>query len=147
MAERSEKAQERVREAFEKNPDATTAELQAEAASVEPAIAELSLRQFNAGYVLPLKRARAAATRKAGGGAAKRRRPARSRKQETAQDERREARASSSAEGGVQGDRELVRAVLLDFARDFSEADSRSAIVSVLSDLDRYVNRILGTRS
>ena len=147
MAERSQKAQDRVREEFEKNPEATTAELQAAAASVEPSIAELSLRQFNAGYVLPLKRARAASGRKPGAATTKRRRAAKARKQETKETPREEAPARAQSERGVQGDREQVRAVLLEFARDFSEADSRSAIVGVLSDLDRYVNRILGSRS
>lgn len=147
MAERSQEAQERVREEFEKNPEATTAELQAAAASVEPSIAELSLRQFNAGYVLPLKRARAAARKPRA--TATRRRVGGARKQETQEAPRQEApaRARASAAGGVQADREQVRAVLLDFARDFSEADSRSAIVGVLSDLDRYVNRILNPKS
>lgn len=145
MAKRSPEAQERVREAFEKNPEATTAELQSAAASVEPSIAELSLRQFNAGYVLPLKRARAAGRKPRA--TTKRRRAGRERKQEAQDAPREEARARTSTEGGVQADREQVRAVLLDFARDFSEADSRSAIVGVLSDLDRYVNRILNPRS
>ena len=64
MAERSAEAQERVRVTLERNPDATTQELQEAAQAVEPSIAELSRRQFNAGYVLPLKRAASAGKKK-----------------------------------------------------------------------------------
>ena len=39
-----------------------------------------------------------------------------------------------------------MRGVLLQFARDLSEAESRSAIVGVVSDLDRYVDQFLAAR-
>lgn len=146
MAERSEKAQERVREMLKENPDASTQELQEAAQSVEPSIAELSRRQFNAGYVLPVKRLASAGKRKARrGGRAKqgnkrKESEARPEEQATARRGRKPAQATNGDE------RDQVRAALLDFAREFSEAESRSAIVAVLADIDRYVDRIVGTR-
>lgn len=146
MAERSQKAQERVREALERNPDATTQELQEAAQSVEPSISELSRRQFNAGYVLPLKRSASSGKRKGarGGG---RKQAGKQQAEETqpqtttaSRPARKRAQASSGDE------RDQVRAAMLDFAREFSEAESRSAIVAVLADVDRYVDRIIGAR-
>ena len=143
MAERSEKVQERVREELARNPEAKTQALKDAAQSVDPSVEELSLRQFNAGYVLPLKRGKAGGGKRRSGGG-KGRRPA----------AKGQAAAPSAPERPARGgkaraevsDRELVRATLLEFARDFSEAESRSAIVAVLSDLDRYVDRIVGSR-
>jgi hypothetical protein len=143
MADRNAKVQELIREQLEKNPDASTQELQKAAGAVDSSVGELSLRQFNAGYVLPLKRRK-------GGGKRQPRRAAKGRggkgqKQQAAAPApaapaRRPARASNGSE------RDRVRGVLLQFARDFSEAESRSAIVGVVSDLDRYVDQILAAR-
>ena len=144
MADRSEKAQERVREELGKNPGATTKELQAVAQSVEPSVGELSLRQFNAGYVLPLKRSGSAGKKKGRGGASTRRQASRNAAPSTASRAAPQPRAAAPKQPA--GDRERVRATLLEFARDFSEAESRSAIVGVLSDLDRYVDKIVGSR-
>lgn len=146
MAERSEKAQERVREALQQNPDATTQELQEAAQSVEPSIGELSRRQFNAGYVLPLKRTASSGKRKGRRGG---------RGKQTGKRQATEAQPDTSApsrpsrkrgQAASSDERDQVRAAMLDFAREFSEAESRSAIVAVLADLDRYVDRIVGAR-
>lgn len=144
MADRSEKAQERVREELGRNPGASTRELQAAAQSVEPSVGELSLRQFNAGYVLPLKRSGSAGKKKGRAGAGTRRQG--SRKAAPAATPRSAPQPRTAAPKEPVSDRERVRATLLEFARDFSEAESRSAIVAVLSDLDRYVNKIVGSR-
>lgn len=148
MAERSEKARERVREELGRNPGASTTELQEAAQSVEPSIGELSLRQFNAGYVLPLKRKRSAGAKKGKGGAPRRQTGRRQQAAPPAKAPKGKGRAREEAPRASEpeGERERVRATLMEFARDFSEADSRSAIVGVLSDLDRYVDRIIGAR-
>ena len=148
MAERSEKAQQRVREELEKNPGASTRELQDAAQSVEASVGELSLRQFNAGYVLPLKRSRTAG-KKRGKGKSTGKQPGRRQAAAPASEAKAPSRRSGGApdaEGDRQSDRERVRATLMEFARDFSEAESRSELVGVLSDLDRYVDRIVGSR-
>jgi hypothetical protein len=147
MPERNQKVQDRVREELAKNPGAGTKELQEVARGVDASIGELSLRQFNAGYVLPLKRSGAGRRQgKQTGGAAK----GRGRKAAASGEPRKASRpaAKQPARESSQpaNERDRVRATLLEFARDFSEADSRSAIVGVLSDIDRYVDRIVGSR-
>ena len=142
MAERSEKVQERVREELARNPEAKTQALKDAAQSVDPSVEELSLRQFNAGYVLPLKRG------KSGGGKRKTRggKGRRGAKRQVAAPTAPAQPARGGKARAEGSDRDRVRATLLEFARDFSEAESRSAIVAVLSDLDRYVDRIVGSR-
>ena len=147
MAERSAEAQERVRETLQRNPDATTQELQEAAQAVEPSIVELSRRQFNAGYVLPLKRAASAGRKKAPRAGQKkpagRRRKAASEAVQAAVAAVAPSRARRASTGS-ESERDEVRATLLQFARDFSAAESRTEIVGVLADVDRYVDRIVG---
>lgn len=154
MADRNAKVQERIREELGKNPGATTGELQAAAAIVDASVAELSLRQFNAGYVLPLKRRGGPgkgkatptpkATKKTTPG--RRRGPGRKAATTTASKPAVATRPSAPVSPGSSSDRERIRATLMKFAQDFSEAESRAAIVGVLSNLDRYVDRIVGSR-
>lgn len=148
MPERNQKVQDRIREELKQNPGATTGELQSIAQGVDSSVGGLSLRQFNAGYVLPLKR---------GGGA---RKPAKKGKTTTGGTRRKAGRKPAAAPAPTpeparprarsaaapEGERERVRATLMQFARDFSEAETKSAIVAVLSDVDRYVDRIVGSR-
>lgn len=153
MAERSGRVTDRVRQELEERPDATTQELLAAAREVDPeAVEGLSARQFNAGYVVPLKRSRG------GSGAAPKKRKSkqgagRGRGKKTATEAppaktgRRGAKAKAA--GGAEGqggEREAVRSILLQFAQDFSKAESRWQIVGVMSDVDRYVDRILEAR-
>src|SRR5690606_36761141 len=126
MAELSPEAQECVRATLDRNPVATTQELQEAAQAVEPSIAELRRRQFNAGYVLPLKRAASAGkTKKARGGQKKtagRRRQAACEAAQAAvatAEPARQRRANASSET----ERNQVRATLLQFARVFSAAE------------------------
>lgn len=152
MADRSVKVQERIREELAKNPGATTGELQAAARSVDASVGDLSLRQFNAGYVLPLKRGSASAgggrNAKAKTAAPAQRRGGRRRQAPVAAPAPKPAatRGRRSAPAGAMDDRDRVRTILLQFAKDFSAAESRSSIVGVLSNLDRYVDQIVGPR-
>ena len=151
MADRNARVQDLVREQLQKNPEASTRELQAAAQGIDAAIGELSLRQFNAGYVLPLKRKggggkRQAKAKPAGG--QRRGRPARQAQQparEAAPTPSRRA-GRTAAVGGGGNDRDRVRTVLVQFARDISEAESRGALVAIVGDVDRYVDQIVGSR-
>ncbi len=162
MEESKEKVQARLREVLDERPGASTDELQEEARQVDPSLGSLSRRQFNAGYVLPVKRERAPADRpkppraprgtkkkgarrgkKAQAAAAaapaseqgaRRRRGARAAAAEAA------APASGSATGG---ERERVREILLRFARDLTAAESRSQIIDVLGSLDSYADDVV----
>jgi hypothetical protein len=147
MADRSAKVQDRIREELAKNPGATTGELQAAARSIDASVAGLSLRQFNAGYVLPLKRKNAAGSKKPKAAAPVRRKGGRQKQAAAAPKPAGRARRTSPAPAPAPvGDRERARAALLQFAKDFSAAESRPAIVGVLSNLDRYVDQIIGGR-
>lgn len=146
MADRNARVQDLIREQLQKNPDASTQELQAAAKGIDASVGDLSLRQFNAGYVLPLKRRSGGGKRKAKA-ASPRGRGGRGQKQAAAapaKDSAPARRSGGAATGG--SDRDRVRGVLLQFARDLAEAESRSAIVGVVSDLDRYVDQILAVR-
>jgi hypothetical protein len=146
MADRSAKVQDRIREELAKNPGATTGELQAAARSIDASVGGLSLRQFNAGYVLPLKRKNAAGSKKPKTAAPVRRKGGRQKQAAAAPKPAGRARRTTPAPAPAGGDRERARAALLQFAKDFSAAESRPAIVGVLSNLDRYVDQIIGGR-
>lgn len=164
MAQRNEKVFERVRQELSKNPSLGSRELYELAQGVDKSIAQDTLQQFHARYVLPVKRERA----KAGGGRGGRRTRAgaavaggrRGRRAAAAAPEagaeqpaqttagRRRGRrpASAGAAGAGQGggaSREQVRSVLLQFAQELTDAESRSSLVKVLSRVDNYVDRIV----
>jgi hypothetical protein len=52
------------------------------------------------------------------------------------------AQAQAGGQGPV-GGREKIRAVFMEFAREFAEAESRTEIVQVLSKVDEYVERVV----
>lgn len=143
MATRHEQVMEMVARELEQNPDIDAGELYTRAAEIDPSIRELDRRQFNARYPLQVKRLRAAA--RGDGGAAKPAAPRPSRRRKSqAKGKTQAAPRQRRAAAGVAPSREKVRGVFLDFARDFANAESRSEIVNVLGDLDRYVDRIVG---
>jgi hypothetical protein len=156
MEESKEKVQARLREVLDERPGASTDELQEEARQVDPSLGSLSRRQFNAGYVLPVKRERAPADRpkppRAPRGS-KRKGARRGKKAQAAaapeQGTRRRRGAAAAdvpANGGSSptgGERERVREVLLRFARDLTAAESRYQIIDVLASLDSYADEVL----
>lgn len=117
MAETNEKVLAMVRETIETNPDVSTSELYERAVKMDKEIAKLSPRQFNARYPLQVKR-RMAPPRKKG-----------------------RARVRRAAKAG--GDRAAVRAVLQELAQDVAGAESGAELVSVIGNLDDYVERVL----
>jgi hypothetical protein len=163
MAERNEQVLDRVRQELNKNPALGSRELYDIAMGVDASIAENSLQQFHARYVLPIKRERAA--ERAGGAATPAARPRktapqRKAKAAEARPRRRGAQAAEPAAAAAPAaepvrrrrrrrggpDREQVRSVFMQSARDFANAESRGDIVQILSDVDRYVNKVVEGR-
>lgn len=116
-----DKVMELVERRLAKQPDLETSELYEEAKKVDPAVGDLTLRQFHARYPLQVKRRQAAAR---GGG--RRRSRARSRRRQPALD------------------RSAVRQSLLRFAQDISAAEDKADVIDVLANIDRYVDEIAG---
>ena len=116
MPEVNEKVMEAVRQELEKNPNISNDELQAKVAKLDPSIAELTTRQFNARYPLQVRRAMSMAA----GGGRRRRRTRR-----------------------VEGDREKVRGVLLELAHDVARAEGKGDVIDVIAGLDKYVEKVV----
>ena len=142
MAERNEKVFERVRQELTKNPGLGSRELYDMAQQMEKSVGQQSLQQFHARYVLPIKR------EQSNGG--------RRRKGKKATGGRARAATAKAAGTGTRGprrrrqqgsERDVVRAVLLKFAQDFSAAETKTEIVKVMSRLDSYVDDITARAS
>jgi hypothetical protein len=169
MAERNEQVLERVRQQLNRQSDLGSRQLFEMAQEMDPSMAEMSLPQFHARYVLPIKREQAAQRkgeeaprqpRKAG--RTSRRAEAAGQEEPTSREEptkqRRRARQAAEparaeapvpqaapaaeAQPAQQANRDQIRSVFLEFALEFSQAESKTEIVKVLSKLDRYIDRI-----
>lgn len=123
MAERKDEIMSMVRDELKKDPDIENKALYAKAKKIDPAVDDLTLRQFHARYPLQVKRKMA---QKRDGG----------RKRTTS------GKARKSGGGSV--DREAVRSVLLRFARDVSAAEGKAEMIDVLSSVDDYVDDVVG---
>lgn len=169
MAQRNEKVFARVRQELANNPNLGSKELYDLAQGVEKSIGQDSLQQFHARYVLPIKREKggqrkAKATAKATPGKGRRKaaaaapskraaakpaeaaRPAAATPSAPAAPRGRKPRRSSSAPASA-SNRSQVRALLLQFAQELTDADSRSSLVKVLGKVDSYVDRIAPAQS
>jgi hypothetical protein len=150
MAERNEKIYERVLQELEKNPTLGSKELYAILQGVDRAVSRDTLQQFHARYVLPAKRGNKPAGRKPAAGDA----PRRKRRRMGGKDGQAvalsspapaaAARAPRRARGGSkrEASKDTIRALLLQFAQDLTDAESRSTLVQVLSRVDSYVDKI-----
>lgn len=141
MAERNEKVFQRVRDELAKNPDTGSRDLYQIAKEVDGSLSGDSLQQFHARYVLPIKREQSGSkggrrSRRAKGGKRGRAAAASAPAAQASGGRRRKS-------GGDDAARTRARSVLLDFARDFADAETRSDIVQVLSRVDDYVERIV----
>lgn len=143
MAERNEKVLQRVRDELGKNPKLGSRELYEMAQEADKEIGQDTLQQFHARYVLPIKREQSGSK---GGRKARRGKKAPRRGRATATTSEKNgprARGGKRTTGQAAGaERDRVRGVLLEFARDFADAESRSELVQVLSRVDDYVDRI-----
>ncbi|MFW6206322.1 MAG: hypothetical protein ACOC5J_00140 [Gemmatimonadota bacterium] len=127
MPKADEKVMALVEKELEKNPNATVTELYEKAQAAHPSVGQLTHRQFNARYPLQVKRKK-------------------SQKKHKRKSRRRSTRASRSGEiNGVQRDK--IRAAFLDFATDLTSAEQRSELVSVLAEVDKYVDQVVKTVS
>jgi len=131
VAEVNEKVMEMVQKELEASPDASTTELHEKAKQVDPAMKDLSVRQFHARYPLQVKRKKSLAE---GGGRRKKTRRSRSSKTGSSRGKQRSGSSSQSE----------VHAVLVEFAKEVSAANDRgpTAMLDVISNLDGWVARI-----
>ena len=132
-----------VRSELDRDPAIGLEALYDKAKEIDPAVAEMSQRQFHARYPLQVKRGRGS---KGGSkpAAAKKRRAKSARAAETpsAARPRRARGAGAAEEAGTGIDRDAIRGVFMEFASDFAQAESRQEIVRVLSSIDGYVDRV-----
>ena len=98
------------------------ADLHKKAKKVSRTVSGMTIQQFHAKYPLQVKR---------------RLDPKKPRKPPARKPARRRA-----AKAAV-GDRDAIRVVLLGFAKDLSAAESQTATIEVLANLDRYIDRVL----
>ena len=126
MAERNEKVMEKVREELKKDPAMKSKPLYEQMQKVDKSIGDLSVQQFHARYVLPIKRENA---------------PKRPRKRKSAAKGSGSRRLSTKQEAH----RQQLRGVFLEFAKDLADAEERGEIVRVMSDLESYVDRATGS--
>jgi hypothetical protein len=135
--ERNEEVLARVRELLDKYPELNARQLHDMAVRMDTSLAAMPLRSFHARYVLPIKRARAAAARPPA--------PRRKRAVKAAGGRRASrTRASSAHAHEADAQRTRVRGLLVTFARDIAAAESRADLVDVLGRIDTYVDDILG---
>jgi hypothetical protein len=148
VAERNEKVMEYVKGELEKDPKISLASLYEGARKVDASIGELNPRQFHARYPLQIKRRSAAAggAKRSGGRKASKRsgrrgaaKKAGGAQQSAATPNARRARRGGQAAGG--SERDQLRTLFLEFASDFSQAESRSEIVRFMSNVESYVDR------
>jgi hypothetical protein len=148
--EYSERIMDMVRHELVENPDVANAALFEKAQHLDPAAMDgVDRRQFNARYPLQVKRREMVRPPKpkSDGAAARRRR-----KKASADGAGAAAGAAAPAAASPVAPplsvlrtlaRDGVRDVLLRFAQDMANADSRGALVSVVASADQYVDQIL----
>lgn len=112
--DRNEQVMEMVEEALRENPDVSNQELQQRAAEIDPDVGELSARSFNARYPLQVKR------------------------KLSAEEGEEETKVAEEDEF-----RSTVRETLLDFAKDVTGAKDRGKAIGVVTDVDKYVDRVM----
>ena len=123
MADVNEKVMAMIEKEIKANPDASNDELRQKAEKIDSSISKLSARQFNARYPLQVKR---------------RLSPAKPRRRKRAA---KGGRGAKRAAGN--GNREPVRGVLLDFAREVAAAEGKAQIVDLIAGVDKYVDRVI----
>ena len=122
MAKTHDGVMKMVEQELSKNPEVSVAELFQKAKGVSSGVSRLTRRQFHARYPLQVKRRRKPASRGSkGAGAGKR---AGRGRRAVALDQRRDS----------------VRKVFLKFAQDVTAAEARKDLVSVIMQVDRYVD-------
>lgn len=120
----SEKVMDMVRRELEKNPDVSNDELFQKAVKIDPSVAELSSRQFNARYPLQVKRGsttrKTTVTKQVA-------------KKSTGQPRGRPRKSQAPSS---------VRSILMDLVMDAVAADTKTELVTVIMNLDTYEERL-----
>jgi hypothetical protein len=148
MAQRNEQVIEFVRAELRNQPDLGSRALFERAQEIDPSLSSESVQQFHARYVLPVKRERKP------GVARKQSQAKSSRAEEKPKGARKSSRRDRGAEsaavapsgpqqGGEAEIREAVRGVFIRFAQEFGSAESRSDIIRVMGDIDKYVEQVV----
>lgn len=130
--ETREKIVEMVRRELSANPAVTNEYLRKKAVAIDPSVARLDRRTFNGRFVLAVRRALAGAKPKA--------RPRKAAARAVAGASR-QSSIARVAPDGVRHDR--VRTVLVDLALQAIRANDRDSLISILADIDSYVDRVL----
>ena len=149
MAERNQKVFDRVRQELTKNTNLGSRDLYEIAKKVDDSVNGETLQQFHARYVLPLRREQSGRTGGRSAGAVKKtRRGTRRKASEGARPVKqpRVSKALRSAQSAMQ-ERQKARAVLLRFAQDFANAETKSEIIKVMGKLDDYVEQLVSNNS
>jgi hypothetical protein len=129
VPEVDEKVMKFVEDTLEKSPGIQLEELFQRTKEFSSSMGKLTKRQFNARYPLQVKRRRALAAKRKGGVGPKKAGPGR--------------RSSRKVSVPSAAPRDLVRAVLLQFATDIAAAEERKDLVKVLAGVDHYVDEVL----
>lgn len=135
MADANPRVMEMIESELKKDPDISNKALLEKASKMDENVASLSPRQFNAMYPLQVKRA------------LKPRKPRKKKKAKPSQapGPKRGGRSSAGGRGGAGGgaERDRVRLVLLELAKDIASADAKADVVDVVAGIDRYVDRVV----
>ena len=146
MYEISQRILDMVRRELVQNPEVENGVLYQKARELDPAaMQDLDRRQFNARYPLRVKRFELLSRKPRTENSS---RP-RTRRRRALGDGAAASAKSVAAPASVlrQLAREGVRDVLLRFAVDLANADSRGQVVTVVASVDQYVDQILGMGS
>lgn len=139
----SQRIMDMVRRELVENPDVDNAELYDRARRTDPAaMKDVDRRQFNARYPLKVKRFEMKA-RKPKPPAADTK-PRRRKRGVAGVPQPAAAAAAAPMSVFRQMARESVRDVLLRFAQDLANAETRGDIVGVVAGVDQYVDQVLG---
>ncbi len=157
MAETDPQVLEFARTQLERQPDLGSRALYELAQQADPSVGELSQQQYHGRYYLAARRAvdppkekrprapkRNQPERKAGKGSG-RSKTGQSAESETPTNVETPTRAEKPAQGQPT-EHAQVRSLFLEFAQKFAEAESRSEIVRVLTQVDDYVDRVVGQK-
>lgn len=145
MADVNPKVMDMIRTELEKKPDLSNQELFEKAKSVDKTVGKLTPRQFNARYPLQVKRTMSPKKKpsKRGGKKVAPKAKKSARAVRTA-GQRGKGQAKASDEGP---NRDRVRKVMLELARDVANAQGKGDVVDVIMGIDRYVDRVIKAAS
>jgi hypothetical protein len=140
-----ERIMEFVEAELKKDPGLGSRELFERAKKISRSISSLSVRQFHARYPLVVKR-RMAAGKPKSDRSTKARQSKPAGKAKGARRRKATARGSAPARRATSTrgpNRDAIREVLLDFARNLSTAESQTETIKVMSGLEKCIDRII----